>query len=139
MVAQYAEAGTNKAGLGVGVAALYIFLVFFSLGMDAASWVVLSEIFPNFIRAKGYAVAVSAKSLINLVYLQVTPQAFANLGWKYFMVRIPLAVDPSAWLHLMRYDVPGLCQHFCSRFRLTVLGCPGNERDSARRNCRSLW
>lgn len=100
MVAQYAEAGTNKAGLGVGVAALYIFLVFFSFGMDAASWVVLSEIFPNFIRAKGYAVAVSAKSLINLVYLQVTPQAFANLGWKYFMVRVPSAV---AWLHLTTY------------------------------------
>lgn len=33
MVAQYAAAGTNKAGLGVGVAAFYVFLAFYSVGM----------------------------------------------------------------------------------------------------------
>lgn len=34
MVAQYAAAGTNKAGLGVGVAAFYVFLAFYSVGMS---------------------------------------------------------------------------------------------------------
>jgi hypothetical protein len=33
MVAQYAAAGTNKAGLGVGVAAFYVFLAFYSVGV----------------------------------------------------------------------------------------------------------
>lgn len=69
MVAQYAEVGTNKAGLGFGVAALYTFLVFFAIGLDAAGWVLLSEIFPNFIRAKGYALAVSSQSVADIVFL----------------------------------------------------------------------
>ena len=89
MVAQYADAGTNKAGLGVGVAAFYVFLVFFAIGLDAAGWVMLSEIFPNFIRAKGYALAVASQSLADIIYLQVTPEGFANLGWKYFLVSPP--------------------------------------------------
>lgn len=103
MVAQYADEGTNTAGLGVGVAALYVFLLFFALGMDAASWVVLSEIFPNFIRAKGYAVAVATKSAINLVYLQVTPMGFARLGWRYFMVSIPFPLNYIKYVSLLRY------------------------------------
>jgi hypothetical protein len=32
IVAQFAEAGTNKAALGVGVAAFYVFLAFYSVG-----------------------------------------------------------------------------------------------------------
>lgn len=86
IVAQYAEAGTNKIGLGFGVAALYTFLFFYAVGLDAAGFVLLSEIFPNFIRAKGYALAVSSSSLADIIFLQVTPQGFANLGWKYFLV-----------------------------------------------------
>lgn len=86
MVGIYADAGTNKAGLGVGVCALYVFLVFFALGLDAAGWVLISEIFPTFIRAKGFALSVASQSIADIVYLQVTPQGFANLGWKYLMV-----------------------------------------------------
>lgn len=103
MVAQYADEGTNRAGLGVGVAALYVFLLFFALGMDAASWVILSEVFPNFIRAKGYAVAVATKSAINLVYLQVTPMGFARLGWRYFMVSISFPIHYINYVSLLRY------------------------------------
>jgi MFS family permease len=86
MVALFADAGTNKAGLGVGVCALYVFLAFFAIGLDAAGWVLISEIFPTFIRAKGFALSVASQSVADIIYLQVTPQGFANLGWKYLMV-----------------------------------------------------
>jgi MFS family permease len=36
MVANFAEAGTNKAGLRMGVAAAYLFLLVYSIGIDVA-------------------------------------------------------------------------------------------------------
>ncbi len=86
MIAQYAEAGTNKAGLGVGVAAFYVFLVIYSLGVDVAGVVFYSELFPNHIRAKGVALCVMSIALTDLVYLQATAEAFANIGWKFYLV-----------------------------------------------------
>lgn len=88
MVSLYATAGTNKAGLGVGICAFFVFLVFYAVGVDAAGFVWLSEIFPNFIRTKGLALAVTSIAITDVIYLQVTPQAFANIGYKYFLVRI---------------------------------------------------
>ncbi|KAH8702278.1 general substrate transporter [Talaromyces proteolyticus] len=108
MVAEYAEAGTNKAGLGVGVAALFAFLLFFSMGMDAATWVIISEIFPNFIRAKGIALAVASKSAINILYLQFTPQGFSNLGWKYFLIYICISSVGYVWLYWATPETKGI-------------------------------
>jgi hypothetical protein len=53
MVAEYAEAGTNKAGLAMGVAAFYLFLAVYSVGIDVAGVTFYSELFPNNMRAKG--------------------------------------------------------------------------------------
>jgi MFS family permease len=86
MIALYAEAGTNKAGLGVGVAAFYVFLIIYSLGIDVAGVVFYSELFPNHIRAKGVALCVMSIALTDLVYLQATAEAFANIGWKFYLV-----------------------------------------------------
>lgn len=102
MVSQYADSGTNRAGLGVGVAALYVFLVFYALGMEAASWVIPSEIFPNFIRAKGYAVAAATKSAINLVYLQVTRWGLRSWGggilWYVFSYLFTYCLSVVYWV-----------------------------------------
>jgi Sugar (and other) transporter len=86
MVALYAEAGTNKAGLGVGVAALYTFLIIYSLGVDVAGVVFYSELFPNHIRAKGVAMCVMAIALTDLIYLQATAKALESIGWRFFLV-----------------------------------------------------
>ncbi|KAI9752419.1 MAG: hypothetical protein M4579_005643 [Chaenotheca gracillima] len=108
MVAQFSEAATNKVGLGWGVAALYVFLVFFAMGMDAPGWVMLSEIFPNFLRAKGMALAVAAMSISDIVYLQVTPTAFANIGWRYFMVFISVSAVGWVWLYFTAPETNGI-------------------------------
>lgn len=61
MVAQYADAGTNKAGLAMGVAAFYLFLAVYSVGIDVAGVTFYSELFPNNMRAKGKSSLVDLK------------------------------------------------------------------------------
>jgi hypothetical protein len=86
MVAQHATAGTNKAGLGVGVAVFYFFLIVYSLGIGVCGVVFYNELFPNHIRAKGVALAIMSIALSGLVYLQATPEAFARIAWKFYLV-----------------------------------------------------
>lgn len=89
--AAVAEFQKNNAmgTLGVGMTALFVFLLFFALGVDAPTYVFMSEIFPSHMRSKGMAVAIAIYALSAIVYLQVTPLAVANIGWKYFLVREP--------------------------------------------------
>jgi hypothetical protein len=78
----------NLPALRAGVAMFYIFLLFYGCGIDVAGVVFYSEIFPNHLRAKGVAMSIAAVALTDLVYLQVTATAFANIGWKFFLVFI---------------------------------------------------
>jgi MFS family permease len=72
MVASFAEEATNKAGLRMGVAAAYLFLLVYSIGIDVAGVVFYSELFPNHLRAKGLSLSIAVIALTDLVYLQVT-------------------------------------------------------------------
>lgn len=78
----------NTAALKAGVAAFYVFLLFYGCGIDVAGVVFYSEIFPNHLRAKGVAMSIGVIALTDLVYLQVTATAFAHIGWKFFLVFI---------------------------------------------------
>lgn len=92
MVSTYAETGSNnQAGLRMGVAAAYIFLAFYSVGVDVAGVVFYSELFPNHIRAKGISLSIATIALTDLVYLQATATAFANIGWKFYLIFIILS------------------------------------------------
>ena len=51
-------------------------------------WVVPSELFPFFLRTKGLAFAVAAKSVTAIVLSQITPHAIANVGWRYYSLFI---------------------------------------------------
>lgn len=71
MVSSFAEEATNKAGLRMGVAAAYLFLMVYSIGIDVAGVVFYSELFPNHLRAKGLSLSIAVIALTDLVYLQV--------------------------------------------------------------------
>ncbi|KAF1981968.1 MFS general substrate transporter [Aulographum hederae CBS 113979] len=92
MIATYASPvpaeNPNYAGLKTGVAAFYIFLAVYSVGVDVCGNVYYSEIFPSHVRSKGVALAQTSLALTDLVYLQATTTAFANIGWKFFLVFI---------------------------------------------------
>ncbi|CAG9967348.1 unnamed protein product [Clonostachys byssicola] len=92
MVALYAEAGTNKAGLSAGVFALYLFPAVYAMGIDVAGYTFFSELFPNHIRAKGVCVVIAVIALTDLVYLEVSATAFADIGWKYYLVFIIVTI-----------------------------------------------
>ncbi|KIW80716.1 hypothetical protein Z517_07332 [Fonsecaea pedrosoi CBS 271.37] len=88
MVACFAQEGTNKAGLAVGVAALYLFESCYCFSVDVCLFVVSSELFPNHLRSKGVALAIGACTLTNIVLLTTAPTAFQHVGWKFFLLFI---------------------------------------------------
>ncbi|OAP56471.1 hypothetical protein AYL99_09650 [Fonsecaea erecta] len=88
MVACYAEAGTNKPGLAVGVAALYLFESCYCFSVDICLFIVSSELFPNHLRSKGVALAIGACNLTNIVLLTTAPTAFRHVGWRFFLLFI---------------------------------------------------
>lgn len=82
-----AFAGSTKTvGLNTGVAALYLFVFFYAIGVDVGMLVFFGEIYPNHMRAKGMTATLAILCLLDLVYLQVTSLAFAHIGWRYFLV-----------------------------------------------------
>jgi hypothetical protein len=64
----------------------YLFLAVYSMGVDVAGVVFYSELFPNHIRAKGVCLSMATIALTDLVYLQATTTAFANIGWRFYLV-----------------------------------------------------
>ncbi|KAF2492557.1 MFS general substrate transporter [Lophium mytilinum] len=108
MVANFAAAGTNKAGLGVGVAAFYCFLAVYSVGIDVAGVVFYGELFPNHIRAKGVCLSVATIALTDLVYLQATATAFANIGWKFYLVFIIISGLGAILMFLVLPETKGI-------------------------------
>ena len=66
----------------------YLFLAVYSMGVDVAGVVFYSELFPNHIRAKGVCLSMATVALTDLVYLQATTTAFANIKWRFYLVFI---------------------------------------------------
>ena len=87
ILANFGEAGTNKSALAAGVAMFFIYAYIYSIGYECVQIVYLCEIFPNHIRAKGFSIAVATIVLSDLIYVAVAPVAFANVQWKFYLVR----------------------------------------------------
>jgi MFS family permease len=84
---RYFTADPSRRDMGIlGTVALFVFNAAYQIGVDVGGNVFYAEVFPNHIRSKGVALANLTLALADLVYLQVTPYAFANIGWKYFLV-----------------------------------------------------
>lgn len=57
-----------------------LFVFFYALGVDIGMLVFFGEIYPTHIRAKGMTATLRILCLLDLVYLQVTSLAFAEVG-----------------------------------------------------------
>jgi len=82
----------NKSGLAAGVAFLYIYIWVYGIFLDGPGYFYANEIFPTHLRAKGATLCVASYSLVNIMWTQVAPVAFENIGWKFYMVFISCAV-----------------------------------------------
>lgn len=83
---------SNKSGLAAGVAFLYIYIFVYGLFLDGPGYYYAIELFPTHLRAKGATCCIASFSLINIMWLQVAPIAFASIGWKFYLVFIACAL-----------------------------------------------
>lgn len=78
----------NKAGNSAGVFFLFLHLAFYGSCIDASTYVYASEIWPTFLRAKGFAISVSGLFVGSLILLVSAPTGFQNVGWKFYLVML---------------------------------------------------
>lgn len=80
----------NKVGQGFAIAFVFLFSAIYSLGYNSIHYIYVPEIMNQEVRAKGTAVAVICNVLVNIVFNQISPIAFSNVGFKYYGVFIAL-------------------------------------------------
>ena len=92
MVAIYASPvpveNPNRAGIGMAIAALYLFLASFTATLDVTGFTYYADIFPNHLRAKGVSVGIGGSAVVTLILTQCAGIAFRNVGWRFFLVFI---------------------------------------------------
>ncbi|KAL4862345.1 hypothetical protein BDV12DRAFT_190475 [Aspergillus spectabilis] len=100
LVAEYASTD-NHNGNAFAILCLFLFAVFYGGCLDASSYVYVSEIFPNSVRAHGVGFSISGLFLSNILYTQAAPTALSHVGWRFFLLFILL---PAAGLYpFLRY------------------------------------
>jgi MFS family permease len=69
--------------------------------VDANTYVYVSEIFPTHIRSRGVSFGLAILFLSTIAYLEAAPTAFAQVGWKYYLLFIILtAINiPLVWYY----------------------------------------
>ncbi|PVH87199.1 sugar transporter [Cadophora sp. DSE1049] len=77
----------DHPGAGVGATVfLFMFMFFFPLGFLGSNFLYGTEIAPQELRTHLSAIGTGAHWLFNFVIAEVTPVAFASIGWRYYIV-----------------------------------------------------
>ncbi|PKY02699.1 general substrate transporter [Aspergillus campestris IBT 28561] len=77
--------GDTQAGIGQAVF-LFVFNTFFAIGWLGMTWLYPAEIVPLRIRAPTNALSTSANWIFNFMVVMITPVAFANIGYKTYVI-----------------------------------------------------
>lgn len=80
----------DKGAASAAVFFLFLHVAIFTLCCDATSYVYASEIFPTPVRAKGLSVSVSGLFFATIIFTTAAPTAFADIGWKYYLIFVVL-------------------------------------------------
>jgi MFS family permease len=76
----------SSAAGPVAVVFLFMYMAFFPIGFLGANFLYSSEIAPQHLRIHLSAVGTAAHWLFNFVIAEVTPVAFASIGYRYYIV-----------------------------------------------------
>ncbi|KAL1859674.1 hypothetical protein VTK73DRAFT_7511 [Phialemonium thermophilum] len=79
---------TNTVAKGFTIAFIFCFTAIYSLGYNSIHYIYVPEIMTMAIRAKGSAMAIVCNVIINIVFNQVSPIAFSEVGYKYYSLFI---------------------------------------------------
>ncbi|KAH8693572.1 MFS transporter [Talaromyces proteolyticus] len=83
---KYFPGSGNKVGQGFTIAWIFLFSFIFSLGYNAIQLVYIAEIFPTALRSRATAICAFMGTGVGLLFNQLSPKAFAGIGWKYYAV-----------------------------------------------------
>ncbi|KAJ5675153.1 uncharacterized protein N7477_005087 [Penicillium maclennaniae] len=76
----------NPAALKAAVFFLYLYFFVYVLGFLGLPFLYASEIAPTHLRAATCGLSTAVSWLFNFLVAEVTPVAFTDIGWKYFIV-----------------------------------------------------
>ncbi|KAK9458441.1 sugar transporter [Dipodascopsis uninucleata] len=79
----------SDANSGASIASVFLiffFLFFFPLGYLGANFLYISEIAPHDLRMHMSTVGTVTHWIFNFVTAEITPIAFASIGWKYYFI-----------------------------------------------------
>lgn len=90
--------GSTSLGL-LATVMLFVFNSFFAIGWLGMTWLYPAEITPLSIRAPANAISTTANWIFNFMVVMVTPPAFANIGYKTYIIFavINAAMVPSVY------------------------------------------
>lgn len=86
MVGSFIEGSAQSiAGQKVAIVAVMMFVFFYGLFLDAASFIYSAEILPTNIRSSGVAMATTTYFISCITFVTPGATAIANIGYKYFV------------------------------------------------------
>ncbi|KAL6242160.1 hypothetical protein RBB50_011072 [Rhinocladiella similis] len=83
---KYYANSDNKVGQGFTIAWIFVFSFIFSLGYNPIQLVYIAEIFPTALRSRATAICAFMGTGTGLLFNQLSPKAFARIGWRYYAV-----------------------------------------------------
>ncbi|EIN03883.1 general substrate transporter [Punctularia strigosozonata HHB-11173 SS5] len=86
IIALFPAGSNNPNASRAFVSMTWLFNLVFSACIGPLSWAVPVEMFNSATRAKATAITSSAAWISNFMIAQVTPVAFNNVGWKFYLV-----------------------------------------------------
>lgn len=97
----------KSAGHGA-VFLIYWYITHYASCYGPVGWVVVAEVFPLDIRAKGIGIASAVNWIMNFTVAQVTPIMITNIGYKTFIVFMCFCVLGFFWAWLILPELKGL-------------------------------
>ncbi|RHZ67846.1 hypothetical protein CDV55_102526 [Aspergillus turcosus] len=85
LTALTAVGGENQGAPIGGIAMLFCFSIVYSATYGPISWIYPVEIFPMQIRSIGFSISSVVNYATMVLFSQVSPIGFANIGWKYYI------------------------------------------------------
>ncbi|KAG2421025.1 hypothetical protein HFD88_000641 [Aspergillus terreus] len=78
----------NTVAKGFTIAFIFCFSMIYSLGYNSIHYIYVPEIMSMAIRARGSSIAIVCNVLINIIFNQISPIAFAEVEYKYYALFI---------------------------------------------------
>jgi hypothetical protein len=93
----------NKAALNAAVFFVFFYYICYTLGWLGIPFLYASEIAPARQRAQICGISTAVSWLFNFLVAEVTPIAFTDIGWRYFIV---YCVLNATWVPIIFFFFP---------------------------------